>query len=587
MNGRVRSTSWPYVLKHLLNLVIYIINCLLRTVGAKEFEVRSRVYSPLILSTSALMVGILTAFAQEGAPERLTLQEFVQRVLNYNETLQIQVLQTELGRKQLAAERGIFEPEFTVNGEYLDSDRPNTTQQQRELQGVSEFDQENVTLSTGVESLLPTGARFRLGYSMSELSNNLQRQGSVFSPAVRGDEYVAFTGLTAVQPLLRNGWRVGTMSKIRMAAKDSEMAFHQYRRELIKLISTAEVLYWDLYYSQERAEVLLESVKIAEKLYKDTQTKKEIGRASDLEVLEVESVMAQRKTQYDDALQTVQDNVNRLASLYSRSLAYEQKKGIVALDEPKLVDIRDFNFYELNRSAYEANPDFLIQKLELSKRNIQLAYAKNQKLPQLDLRASYGLNGLGDSYKNAFEDADNADFVAWSVGFDFRVPIGGNRKATQEYEAAKIQVKQVLLALKSTENQIANSIETGIHNIKRMYDSVLNHQKVVGFYENLFQTQLERFEVGVINNQRLLDTEAELLQIRIDALQRMVGFQRSLVDIYSISGSLLKQRNIELDQDILAARTSEIISELGLSGDDYEEFMRRTSQHFRYGPAVE
>ena len=50
-------------------------------------------------------------------------------VLAHNESVQVRILEAEIGRRTLASEKGIFEPQVTASVEHVDSVRPNNSQQ--------------------------------------------------------------------------------------------------------------------------------------------------------------------------------------------------------------------------------------------------------------------------------------------------------------------------------------------------------------------------------------------------------------------------------------------------------------------------
>ena len=200
----------------------------------------------LCLSSGALM-------GQDSARE-LTLDAYLGEVLDANDRIQIAVIQTEIGLRKRDAEATLYHPELVLNGQYQDIARPNTVQQERSLSGLAEFDQQSQLYSTGVESMIPGGGRVRLGYSLNRLKNNLQGTSSIFG-TVRppGSEFVTFTGVSLVQPLLKNAWGA-ELTPLRVAAQESFIAFQGYRRELMRVITQAETLYWDLYYAQQRVD---------------------------------------------------------------------------------------------------------------------------------------------------------------------------------------------------------------------------------------------------------------------------------------------------------------------------------------------
>src|SRR5262245_4163093 len=63
----------------------------------------------------------------------MTLREILQRVLDYNESVQIRILDHEISRKTYEAERGIYEPAVVGSYDHIDNRRENNAQQQRTL----------------------------------------------------------------------------------------------------------------------------------------------------------------------------------------------------------------------------------------------------------------------------------------------------------------------------------------------------------------------------------------------------------------------------------------------------------------------
>src|SRR5262245_16298459 len=79
---------------------------------------------------------------QSGATNAMALREFVQLVLQRNETIQIRLLELAITKKKLRAERGIFEPELVGSYDRVENKRQNTAEQRRST-GVAEFEEHN------------------------------------------------------------------------------------------------------------------------------------------------------------------------------------------------------------------------------------------------------------------------------------------------------------------------------------------------------------------------------------------------------------------------------------------------------------
>src|SRR4029077_21090690 len=149
---------------------------------------------------------------------------------------------------------GAFEPDWVSSILREANKRTNNTQQQAAQGGQFLFSERNTIYDTGIESLVPTGGKIRLGYTLSDLVNNVNPLPFFQSPTNKFiQEYQTFVGVTLTQPLLKNAGFGATLAKTRLAALESDVAFQQYRRQLMLTISGAEAAYWNLYFAQEQS----------------------------------------------------------------------------------------------------------------------------------------------------------------------------------------------------------------------------------------------------------------------------------------------------------------------------------------------
>ena len=120
----------------------------------------------------------------------------------------------------------------------------------------------------------PLGTRLRLGATGDEIYNNVPS-----SQNVQQEGFVTSIGLSIEQPLLKGLGFATNLASLRLAARQSEIAFQEYRRELMQVVAQAELAYWELYYAQQELELSRESVALAQTLLDDSNASFEIGRA--------------------------------------------------------------------------------------------------------------------------------------------------------------------------------------------------------------------------------------------------------------------------------------------------------------------
>src|SRR5437870_890991 len=105
---------------------------MLLVVGRTYHFFSTRVIGLIFLLLSAHL-GAISAQTNQVPGRGLTVQEVVKRVVEFNESVQMKMLEAEISRKTLRAEKGIFEPAIVGSVDHIDSQRPNNVQEARSL----------------------------------------------------------------------------------------------------------------------------------------------------------------------------------------------------------------------------------------------------------------------------------------------------------------------------------------------------------------------------------------------------------------------------------------------------------------------
>lgn len=509
--------------------------------------------------------GASVAFAADGSVSNrvvdLKLNDYLQAVLQHNQTLQAQMFGAESSRRKAKGEYGAFEPQLALSYAREANRRTNSVEQQAQQGGQTLFDERNNIYDTALETLLPSGGKVRLGYTLSDLDNNVNPYGSIFSQTnnIYTKQYQTFVGASFRQPLLKGGGFGTTLAQLRLAAADSEIGFQQYRRQLMLTVAQAENAYWTLFFTQEQLGFYDRSVAVAQGVLDDSQQKVKAGRGAELDVMEARSGLALRQTKRNEALQNYYDAVNNLQSLAGISpapiLAGPDEPGFRAVDAPPATNAV-MPYTDGFASALSHNPDFLIQKQKLRQEELKLGVAHNELLPELDFKAAYGYNGLGTTPADSWDVAQSQDFPSWSVGLELTIPLGGNIKGRNNLSAAKMSLQQAYATLNGTQIEIANRLKSAIRKTKAWHDSIQSYQMVVQYNEELLQTDVARLKAGVIEARKVLEVEADLLDARQNLVNALVQCQQSELQVELASGTLLSSRDLDFTRAELKQQTA-------------------------------
>ena len=494
----------------------------------------------------------------------LKLDDYIHQVFAHNQSVQAQMLETEVSRHKERGEKGIFEPSFQVSVTREANSRTNNTIQQAAQNSQGFFSEQNTIYDGGVQALIPIGGTVRLGANLSDLDNNVNPFGSVFTETntVFTRQYQTFVGVTYTQPLLKDFGFGPTLASIRLAALDSDIAFQQYRKQLMLVLSRAESAYWNVYFAQEQLRFFDDSVAVAQNVLDDSRQKLNAGQASELDVMDAQSGLALRQTKRNDAFQSYLEAIGMMRSLSGSSpIPYESGPGGPT---PRVVDSppqtnAPISYDEGYWEAFQSNPDFLIQEEKMKQEAVRLGVAKSEVLPQLDLKAAYGYNGLGSTPGDAWQVAVSQNFPSWSVGLELTLPLAGNIKARNLKKAAQLSLQEAYLNVSGAQTEIANHLNTAIQQMEAWQQSIHSYQTVVGYNEELLKATLEQFKDGTVDGHKVLEVEADLLDARQSLANALVQYRDTIIDLQVTDGSILEKWNVDLTRDELRRQTSALL----------------------------
>ncbi|MDA0837465.1 MAG: TolC family protein [Planctomycetota bacterium] len=475
---------------------------------------------------------------------RLDRSQMLQLLLQHNQQIEIAKVDWNVRQEGESAEWGAWEPSFGVQATRETNERDNSIEDTLS-QFQNRFVEKNTRISSGVEGRAPTGASYRLGYQLNRLSNSLQsalnQEREPFD-----SEYTSFFGLSLTQPLLKNGWFSANLGPMRLAKKDVQIAYQSLRQQMIGTVARAESGYWDLALSQKAYELRTASVSIAEKILDDYQQRVATGKVSELELMDAEAGLAERKADQSAANRQLVELRNSIRSLFADTFI-NSNTTLVAADQPSLKDLTHDRVASI-RSAFEKNPEYLARLREMERENIRVAIATNQRLPQIDLKGSYGLNGLGGDVSDSWQDISDSSSKSWSVGIEVSIPLGGGIRERHQKKAAMLRKQQALLNMKKAEVDLTNSIDTVINSIMNARILVETSGKRAGYSQRVLDVELVRFKDGKSDSRRVLEVEEDLFKSRLQELNSLISYEKSLVLLEAMQGSILENRKVRITQ---------------------------------------
>jgi outer membrane protein TolC len=469
-----------------------------------------------------------SAFAQEPvvAARALTLRECVERALASNLDISIERINPQIQNWGVVSAESAFEPALQGSALFADDSSPTATGTVITRQW--EFD-------AGLVGKLPSGTQYKL------TGLDTRADGTLYSEAV----HTGSGAVTLTQPLLKNFWFGPNLAPVRVARKQRKMADEAFALLVMNTISDTSKAYYELVFAIENHKALLEDLNRAKALLAENRRRVELGVLSPLDVTQAEAGVAEREEAVIIAERTIKNQENVLKRLVLRDVSEFQGAALVPVD-PLIVRMVDADVVRSTRAALSSRPDYRRAQLDLDRQHILVAYNRNQLWPELDLQASYGLNGRGGNFSEFVDRTATGDHPGWYVGVTVTIPLG-NRSARANYQTAKLQTEQTLLTLKKLEQDIVVQVDNAVGQVQSNLKRVEASRAASRLAEESLKAEVTKLRAGSSTSFLVLQAQSQRAAARSAEIRAEADYNQSLVELARVEGTLLQQQNIRLE----------------------------------------
>jgi outer membrane protein len=473
-----------------------------------------------------------------GVGVELTIDEAVARALDRNLDIAVERLSPQAFDFSLAALRAAYRPALTSTISQNNLVQLPTSQ----LVGGTRVEQDSQTFNFGMAQALPWGGgSFQVGW------NNRRQESSnafvTFNPQFNSSLLASYE-----QPLLR-GFRIDTTrQQLRITQINRDISEVQLRATVTNTLANTRNAYWDLAAAVQAVGVARRSLALAEKLVEDNQIRVEVGTLAPIDVVQAEAEAATRRqavAQTEASWRTAELALKRL--IVSGTDDPLWGSTLNPIDRPSLV-AQAIDLQGAVRRALEQRTDLDQARRQLQGNDITLDLLQNQRLPAMNLVASYGAQGIGgtrfvregglggqitDTIPGGYGDAlrllRNRDFPNWALQLNISYPIGTSA-ADAQYARARIQSDQARVQIRQVELQVA----TEVTNIGLQVQSNLRRVEAATAARELAERRLEaeesKFEVGMSTNFFVVQAQRDLADAQVTELRAQLDYAKSLVD---------------------------------------------------------
>ena len=446
----------------------------------------------------------------------------------------------------------------------------------------------------GLSGLVPrAGWTYQISYAGDSTATNsfVQTLGTTYTNNLTAS-------LTA--PLLKGAWWGAAWTQVELTGIGSELAREQFRQRLMDIVGGPagvpleqnpgiEHAYWTLAARKQELEVSNKSLETARALLQKTKAQYDVGVVSRVEVVEAEAGVADREFRQitaDNLYRNAQDEL--IDRVYGPRLTPTSLLEIEPTDRPESYVTFAIDPELSMQRALERRPELTIAQQQVEQGEIGLKFAKNERLPQLDLVGSYGTHGLSGNNPNCpFRniDADTGDCIQlnpapppatipfvpsqpagigrdygdadsfWFKGQDNRVWVGGallsipipNTTARSNVAISALQLRRALTNVRRVEQDIVKDVRDAVRNLASALEGVEAAERFVAASAEQLRAERIRLEHGESTPFDVLLREEDLVTAESQRIFALRVYHGSVTALDRAQGTLLEDRGIVLE----------------------------------------
>jgi len=472
----------------------------------------------------------LPPISDEDVVVRMSLQEAIDRALDANLNIQSVRLNPTLQAFAYQQAQTAFNPSFSANFGYNNSSNPSTSQ----LDGGGTITNERISFNSSLAQPMPWFG----GQLSADFNNSRSETNNVFAtlnPSFRSSVSLQFN-----QPLLAGLTLDNQRAQLRTQTIQLDITDLEVEAQIASITNQIRQRYWALRAAIEQIEIQRRSLAQAQETLAQNEVRLEAGQGTEFQVIQAEAQVASAE----------QSLLNAEIQWTNAELAFKQLlldgagddllgQRIIPTDLPTVVD-QDVDLETAIDRALGTRLDLQQARRQIDIAEVNLEVTESNALPDLNLSASYSLQGVGGDrfdrgglggdpeliepggYGDGLQALLDREAPTWNLSLSGSYPIGANPDQLN-LERAEVQLRQQNLSLRTQELNIVTQVTSAGLSVRNTFLQYQAAQRNAEASQQNLQAELARFQVGVTTNFEVVQAQNQLTTARLQELQALIN----------------------------------------------------------------
>jgi outer membrane protein TolC len=445
--------------------------------------------------------------------------------------------------------QGVYDPTTTSSIGYNLNKIPNTFQFSGAGSDPARLSKTH-SYNFGFQQLIEkTGASYEINFNNSREANNTGNLSPIYSPLL---------SFNITQPLFRNFKIDQNRNLIKIRKRLLDMSDAQFRRRAIEIISDVQQAYWNLYVAIENEKIAREALALAEKQMKDNMREVEVGTRAPIDVTEAATVVESRRTQVYNSINEVARTENELKKLTVDGPDSDLWKARIVTTDPFEANQYSLPLDDAIKLAMENRFEIKRYNFQKEMNRISIDFYRNQAKPQIDLVASYSMEGVGGMARNdivfpgfvggygtSLRNLFSNNFRTWEVGLSFSLPLR-NRVAKANLARAREEERQTELLIRQQLQNIEAEVRTAMQAVETARLRIASTRQQSIYAKQQLDGETMKFRAGLSYTWLVLDRQTALTTAQVAANTAIADYNVAIANLEKVLSITLSSNGFEI-----------------------------------------
>lgn len=301
----------------------------------------------------------------------------------------------------------------------------------------------------------------------------------------------------------------------------------RFDRDVVALttLTTVANAYFQVLAAQDRLRTAQRNIASADRILNAIKDRLRAGTGNDLDVAQQESVLANQRAQVPPLRQTLDQNINALATLVSRPPEAVRVIGgsLNNIATPRITP-------GLPSELLTQRPDIRRQESQLASATANVGNARAQFFPSIQL------TGQGGYQSSALTSLFQPHAAFFSMVGSLTQPIFDGGRILGNFELTKARQDELLQIYRKTVVQAFADVDNALMSIRQTTERLRLQRQVVSASRRAFELSEQQLRAGTADIVTVLNTQTTLFQAEDLLWQAQLARLLAIVSLYQALG---------------------------------------------------